>query len=327
MDFSLSDEQRMIQDTARSLFNKECGLDLVRAAWQDHNAAKPLWEKHLNEWVEIALGDLADLALFMEEYGRTATPGEFFANVLAQQVATEAGLSLSGSATVAVAGEDGLWQPNQQSTKHFVPSAHDVEQIIVVTGSEQIIQAALVSTTDVTINEVEHMDQLRPQCTVTVNAMGETADIAPGQWSYCVQRCLVTTAAELVGVGRYLLESAVEYAKEREQFGKPIGAFQGLQWKLVDAALELERAAAAVAYAAMCVDADDADRVRAVHIAKAEAGQAARRCARTSMQVHAGIGYTWEHGLHYWLRRAYAGDAFMGTSEYHFKQLAAELFV
>ncbi|MFQ5515740.1 MAG: acyl-CoA dehydrogenase family protein, partial [Myxococcota bacterium] len=121
-------------------------------------------------------------------------------------------------------------------------------------------------------------------------------------------------------------DASVEYAKERVQFGRPIGSFQGLQWELVDAALELERAAAAVSYAAMCVDADDADRHRAVHGAKAEAGLAARACARTGLQVHGGIGYTWEHDLHFRLRRAYAGDAFMGPSGYHHDRLAELLF-
>jgi alkylation response protein AidB-like acyl-CoA dehydrogenase len=83
--------------------------------------------------------------------------------------------------------------------------------------------------------------------------------ISPQAWQRVVRRALVATAAELVGVGRHLLDSAVAYAKERQQFGRAIGSFQGLQWKLVDAALELERAAAAVAWAAMCVDADTAD--------------------------------------------------------------------
>ena len=64
----------------------------------------------------------------------------------------------------------------------------------------------------------------------------------------------------------------------------------------------------------------------AVHSAKLEAGGAARRCARTSLQVHGGIGYTWEQGLHYWLRRSYAGDAFMGPSDYHAQCLAGLLF-
>lgn len=95
---------------------------------------------------------------------------------------------------------------------------------------------------------------------------------------------------------------------------------------LVDAALDLERAAAAVAYAAMCIDGDDPDRHRAVHGAKALAGLAARRCARTGLQVHGGTGYTWEHGLHYWLRRAYAGDAFMGPAAHHHDRLAGSLF-
>ena len=170
------------------------------------------------------------------------------------------------------------------------------------------------------------MDRLRRQFRVDTTGARAGEPLDPAAWQHAIERALVTCSAELIGVGRWLLDTSVAYAKERVQFDRPIGSFQGLQWELVDAALELERAAAAVAYAAMCVDADDPDRHRAVHGAKAEAGRAARACARTGMQVHGGIGYTWEHGLHFWLRRAYAGDAFMGPAAYHHDRLAELIF-
>jgi alkylation response protein AidB-like acyl-CoA dehydrogenase len=136
----------------------------------------------------------------------------------------------------------------------------------------------------------------------------------------------VAVAAELVGVGRWLLDATVAYAKERVQFGRPIGSFQGLQFEITDMALAWERAAAAVAYAAMALDAADPDRRSAVHVAKAQAGEAARRCARVGMQVHGGIGYTWEHDLHLRLRRAYAGDGLLGPATWHLDRLAELLF-
>jgi len=184
----------------------------------------------------------------------------------------------------------------------------------------------LLPAADLKRVEVDQMDRLRRQFSVDAGGDPGGEPIDPAAWRHAVERALVTCSAELIGVGRWLLDAAVDYAKERVQFDRPIGSFQGLQWELVDAALELERAAAAVAYAAMCVDAGDSDRRRAVHGAKAEAGLAARACARTSMQVHGGIGYTWENGLHLRLRRAYAGDAFMGPSSYHHDRLAESLF-
>jgi alkylation response protein AidB-like acyl-CoA dehydrogenase len=137
-----------------------------------------------------------------------------------------------------------------------------------------------------------------------------------------VERATVALAAELVGVSRWLLDTTLAYVNERVQFGKPVGSFQGLQWELVDMALDHERAAAAVYYAAMAVDADDSDRHRAVHVAKAAAGTAARHSARTGLQAHGGIGYTWEHDLHLYLRRAYAGDDLLGDTAYHHDRLA-----
>jgi alkylation response protein AidB-like acyl-CoA dehydrogenase len=201
-----------------------------------------------------------------------------------------------------------------------------VRQVVVVGGSPQAPRVSVVPVGQVAVTPVQQMDQLRPQYRVTVGSDVGGRIISAQDWQSVVQRALVTSAAELVGVGRHLLDSAVQYAKTREQFGRPVGAFQGLQWKLVDVALELERSASAVGWAAMCVDAQAADAMLAVHCAKLEAGSAARQCARACLQVHGGIGYTWEHGLHFWLRRAYSGDAFMGPSDYHARCMAELLF-
>ena len=326
MDFSLTDEQRMIQHTARTLLGRECPLDLVRAAWDNPALAQPLWRDHLQEWLGLAEQSTCDVSLFMEEYGRALAPGVYFPSLLATFAAEAVETTLSGSATVAVAGYDGFWTVNDEAIKHYVPCAAQVDDIVVVHGSPRQPRVAIVAGASVAVTPVDQMDRLRPQYQVHVGGIEPGSPISPQAWQRVVRRALVATAAELVGVGRHLLDSAVAYAKERQQFGRAIGSFQGLQWKLVDAALELERAASAVAWAAMCVDADTDDADAAVHSAKLEAGTAARRCARTSLQVHGGIGYTWEHGLHFWLRRAYAGDAFMGPSDYHARRLADVLF-
>ena len=135
MDFSLSDEQEMVRDTARALFERECDIDFVRRAWQEKAEARSLWGEHLREWMELATGDLVDIALFMEEHGKAAAPGVFFASLLAAQVAESAGLSHEGSATVAISAEDGLWRPNSSTTKYYVPSLAEVDEVVVY-GSE-----------------------------------------------------------------------------------------------------------------------------------------------------------------------------------------------
>jgi len=326
MDFSLTGEQHMIQHTARSLLRRECTRNLIAAAWTDPDAALPLWRDHLHDWLALAGQPLVDTALFMEEYGRALAPGVFFASLLAAYAAATVDASIEGPASIAVAAADGYWNPHEGRTKHFVPSAAQARQLVVVGGTPRAPHVSILPMEQVALSAVAQMDQLRPQYTATPGGDAGGTPIDPRAWQAVVQRALVACSAELVGVGRYLLESALEHARQREQFGRPIGAFQGLQWKLVDAALELERAAAAVSWAAMCVDADAPEAASAVHCAKLEAGGAARRCARTSLQVHGGIGYTWEHGLHFWLRRAYAGDAFMGPADYHARCLAARVF-
>lgn len=326
MDFSLTDEQRIIEHTARTLFNRECPLTLVKSAWDQPEVAQSLWQDHLRDWMALSEQSLVDTTLFMQEYGRALAPGVFFSSLLAAYAARTVDATLSGAATVAVAGANGDWTPNEESIKQFVPTAAQAQQVVVVGGSPEAPRISIVSLDQVGIAEVENMDRLRPLYRMDVQRVASGLKVSPQAWQQVVHRALVTVAAELIGVGRHLLDSAVAYAKERQQFGRPIGSFQGLQWKLVDAALELERAAAAVSWAAMCVDADVAEAPYAVHSAKLEAGGAARRCARTGLQVHGGIGYTWEHGLHYWLRRAYAGDAFMGPSDYHARCLAGLLF-
>ena len=138
-------------------------------------------------------------------------------------------------------------------------------------------------------------------------------------------RAWVAVAAELVGTARWLLHTTLEYAKQRVQFDVPIGSFQAIQHKLANMSLAVERAVSATYYAAMAIDADDPDRHRAAHVAKAAAGRAATLCAKDGIQIHGGIGYTWEHDLHLYIRRAYASEHLLGTSGWHHDRLAALL--
>lgn len=316
----------MIRETARGLLARECPLALLHDAWENRAAAGPLWDRHLRDWTGLAQQPLCDVVLFMEEYGRACAPGVFQPTLCALLVAREADLDLDGSLALAVASAEGEWAPHDAPRKHYVPCAAEVQRLLVIEGSPQAPRLRVLDASAVVAEPVRQMDELRPLYTVETGTGGEARALAPAGWERALRCALVAASGELIGVGRHLLDSAIAYAGEREQFGRPIGSFQGLQWKLVDAAVDLERAAAAVAYAAMCVDAGDDLADRAVHSAKLEAGRAARRCARTSMQVHGGIGYTWEHGLHFWLRRAYAGDAALGPADYHAGKLAALLF-
>jgi alkylation response protein AidB-like acyl-CoA dehydrogenase len=120
-------------------------------------------------------------------------------------------------------------------------------------------------------------------------------------------------ASQLVGLARAILQLAVDYAKVRRQFGKPIGAFQAVQHHLVDALLKLEFAAPAVHRAAWELEQDTADAELAVRAAKLFASEAADLASRKSLQVHGAIGYTLEHDLHLWMKPAWVLSASWGA--------------
>jgi alkylation response protein AidB-like acyl-CoA dehydrogenase len=150
----------------------------------------------------------------------------------------------------------------------------------------------------------------------------DVVEVEPDVLESWLERAWVSLAAEMLGTSRWLFDEALAYARAREQFGRPIGSFQAIQHKLANLALARERAWAAVYYAAMAIDADDPQRRAAAHVAKATAGQAAHQCAKEAIQIHGGIGYTWEHDLHLWMRRAFASEHLLGTTDWHYDRLA-----
>jgi alkylation response protein AidB-like acyl-CoA dehydrogenase len=311
MDFTLSDEQVLLRDTARALLTKECTTSLVRAHMEDPAAVDPLWS-HLRDWVELADGPLVDLCLFLEESGAVLLPGPFFATVLARLLVP----SIEGTASTAVAGADGVWRPNDDSMKTLVLEADRVDALVIIdTDGASVVAPAPAA-------HMGSIDSTRRPFTVAGDD-GARAEVDLEGW---LEKAIVAIAADTLGTARALLERSIAYAKERVQFDVPIGSFQAIQHKLADTALELERATAAVYYAAMCLDADDPDRHRAAHVAKAAAGAAATKAAKEGAQVHGGIGYTWEHDLHLFIRRAYASEHLMGTRTWHHDRLAELLF-
>ena len=310
----MSDEQVMLRDTARALLTKHCPMSLVRAHIDDPAAADPLWE-HLREWVVLGDGPLVDLCVFLEECGAVLAPGPFLATVLAVPLMRELAAG-EASATVALAGADGQWIVNDESTKTFVLEADRVDHVLAVSTAG----VAVVEPTHV--RQVGSVDWSRRIFEVDVPSGGKATPADLDDW---LERAYVALAAELVGTARWLLHTTLEYAKQRVQFDVPIGSFQAIQHKLANMSLAVERAVSATYYAAMAIDADDPDRHRAAHVAKAAAGRAATLCAKDGIQIHGGIGYTWEHDLHLYIRRAYASEHLLGTSGWHHDRLAALL--
>ncbi|MEY2406635.1 MAG: hypothetical protein QOG39_1551, partial [Acidimicrobiaceae bacterium] len=295
MDFTLTDEQVLLRDTARALLTKECPTTLVRAHLDDPSAADPLW-RHLRDWVVLGDGPLVDQCLFLEECGAVAAPGPYFATSALylpllralgydDQADEVAAGELTG--TVAWAGLDGRWTFDTPShgVRAFVLEADRVDRVAVRYPGPSIWPFA----TGLRVRRVGSLDSTRRLFEVEVDESDRGQLAHQGDLERWIERATVALGAELLGTARTLLERTIQYAKERVQFDNPIGSFQAVQHKLADMALAVERGWSAVYYAAMCVDADHPDRHRAAHVAKAAAGAAATRSAKDGIQIHGGV--------------------------------------
>ena len=324
MDFTFTSDQQLVRDSARTLFAKECPASVIRAHREDPRAAEPLW-KHLREWTALSGGPLVDLCIFLEESGAVLAPGPFFATTalfapllkalehpLLERVAAG---EVTG--TVGVAGKSGQWVVNPDPVKTFVPEAERVDHVaLVVPGPAVVLRERPPART------VETVDTSRRLAEVEVGEASHAIALSDAALHSVLETATVALAAEMLGTARWLFDTTLAYAKVREQFGKPNGSFQAVQHKLANMRLALERAWSSVYYAAMTIDADDADRHRATHVAKAAAGEAAKLCAKDGIQIHGGIGYTWEHDLHLYIRRAYASEFLLGNADWHHDRLA-----
>jgi alkylation response protein AidB-like acyl-CoA dehydrogenase len=330
MDFALTEEQTLLRDTARALLAKECPPSLLRAHINDPLVADGLWD-HLRDFAALGDGPCTDLAIFCEELGYAAAPGVFFPTVaqfapllvaIGHPLLDDA-LAGSVTGTVALAGAAGDWVVNGDAVKTFVAEADRVDWIAVVATGPEV---RVVARDAVSVRRVQTVDFSRRLFEVEASGSVETHAVEPGAVDAVLARATVALAAEMVGAARRIADMSVAYAKERYQFGVPIGSFQAIQHKLADMSLAVERAQSAVQYAAMALDAEDADRHRAAHTAKAAAGVAATMAAKDGVQTHGGIGFTWEHDLHLFLRRAYGSAYWMGTTDWHHDRLADLLF-
>ena len=309
MDFTLTTEQELLRDSARSLLSKECPTSLVRAHADDPSAADPLW-KHLREWTELGAGPLVDLCLFLEETGAVLAPGPFFATtaLYAPLLAAIGAEAAAGVGTVAFPDHPYVLEADRADVVAVVESHPSGGQVRMIERPA----ARFVAT----------IDTSRRLYSIDTGGAGEVP-IADDALEGVLARAYVALAAELMGTVRWLFDTTLAYAKARVQFDRPIGSFQAVQHKLANMALVKEQAWSAVYYAAMTIDAGDPERHRAAHVAKVMAGEAAKLNAKDAIQIHGGIGYTWEHDLHLYIRRAYASEYLFGTSDWHRDRLAS----
>jgi alkylation response protein AidB-like acyl-CoA dehydrogenase len=179
----------------------------------------------------------------------------------------------------------------------------------------------------VTMTPVVSLDGTRQLCDLTLDAVPArrlaAGDAAVDAVDAALSAGAAVLAAELLGVAQQCLDMTVAYAKERRQFARQIGSFQAIKHRLADLYVAVTQARAASRYAAGCLAEGSADAPVAVAMAKAYCGEAAVRAAEECVQLHGGIGFTWEHPAHLYLKRAKSGSIALGTSDRHRTVLAA----
>jgi len=275
MDFSFTDEQRQLQREVRGFLAASFPLDRDWDAPQDDR-----WQE-LAElgWLGGAELSFVEEAILFEESGYALYPGPFLATV---------GLALPAlgpEEREAAAAGDVRWSAEVDG---LVPWLGSVDMVVDVDGNAQPARGV----------ELPTVDPSRPLGRL------ERTNGTPLPGARDVPRARAAMAAEAVGVAQRALDLGVEHARTREQFGKPIGAYQAVSHVLADTYADVELARSLAYWAAWCVAEGDEQTVVAAAAAKAFATEAAVAACERSIQVHGGIGFTWEHPLHRLYRRA-----------------------
>ena len=324
MDFSFSGDQVMFQDAVRDLLANECPPEVVRSAWEnDTGRTDGLWAS-LAEMGVVGMTapesvgglgmDETDLVLLLEEAGRAALPEPLLEHTaVGIPTLAEAGgpvaeawleRAAAGEATLGAGPDDG-----------YAPGAATCDLVLLIGGQIRAVPVGSASL-------VEHrsVDGSRRLFEVDGDAVVLDADAA-----LAFDRAAAAAAAQCVGVAQHLLDTTVEYAAQRFQFGKPVGSYQAVKHHLANTALKIEFARPAARHAAWCIATGEPDRSRDVSLAKALAAEAVDLAARTALQCHGAIGYTFEYDLHLWMKRGWALSAVWGDAAWHRNRIAEAL--
>ena len=215
--------------------------------------------------------------------------------------------------------------------KRFVLDGHTAELILVAARADEGVGVFAVEAgaAGLTREHVETLDQTRKQANLSFAGTPARLVAGPGEGWGVIARSLQTAAimlaAEQVGGAARALDMSVEYAKIRHQFGRPIGSFQAIKHKCADMLTELESARSAAYYGMWTLDSDDADVAVSASIAKAFCSEMFTQVAGDNIQVHGGIGFTWEHPAHLYFKRAKTDELLLGSPHHHRELLAAHV--
>src|SRR5579859_828149 len=309
------------------------------------------------------VGTFLDLVVVLEEAGRALLPGPFFATMgLAVPAVIESGSEAhkrevlgaiaagDARATLALTEPPGRWDATGiglkaarsgggwrlDGVKLFVPDAQHADFVVVAARTrgegEDGVSLFLVKgrPKGMTVSPLKTLDMTRRWSEIRFDgvelgpdALMGAADNAWPRLKRALEWATAAMCAEMVGGEQKVLETSTEYAKTRQQFGKPIGIYQAVSHKLADMLVLAESSKSATYYAAWAVEADAPDRSLAASMAKAYVSDAYRKIAGDGIQVHGGIGFTWEHDMHLYFKRAKASEVTLGDATYH-RELVAQ---
>lgn len=350
MDFALSDEQEALAEAERAWLTKNDPIAARRPGIDDGPArTTPAGVRHLAESGLIGLltsdmgGTHVDLAVLVEEHGRAGSPLPVAELAIAARLleqldhpafgATESGAELVVPALAslenpAVHAQIDGGQLRLSGTTAPVTGLIDAHSILFVATTDTGAEAAAVVPVDaVSIRTLDTLDLTRSWSVADVDLTleeGTWSALQPGTVTFVHDALATFRAMDALGAAARLVDMTVEYAGQRTQFDQPIASFQAIKHHCANMALSVEAARAALWAAAVALDGDDADtRTRAVSAAAAFTGDGASSTAQTALQVHGGIGFTWEHDVHLLIRRIKVDELLDGSVSYHRRRLAA----
>jgi alkylation response protein AidB-like acyl-CoA dehydrogenase len=362
MNFGFTEEQELLRKTARDFLAERAPISRVREILDSDAAyARPLW-KAIAElgWTGLALPELhggaglsiVELCIVLEELGRALTPVPFLSTAMAGSAVLELGDGAqrdawlpriaSGAciATLAVPSEAGdVGEAVVATETHegacltgcaaIVPDATAADLLVVLgrfAGGGEALFLVPASAKGLRVQPLAGMDRLRPVSRVDLDEVAlPWPSVLPdreGSVRRAIDRALVMVSAEMVGGAEACLDTSVAYAKQRVQFGKPIGVHQAIKHKCADMLFAVESARAIVHYAAWAAREREPDAAVAAAMAKATACDAFRRAAQDNLQIHGGVGFTWEYDCHLYLKRAKADEAWLGDAQAQRRRIA-----
>ncbi len=351
MDFELSDDQLALRDGARELLDGQASIDRVRAVVDAGGGTDTeLWKAMVHQgWTAVELPEdrgglglgTVEIAVLLEEVGRRAAPAPFLPTVLALGVLERAGeqervdrlLESEGAACVAWSGHPGAVRAETDGSAWkltgrigpvaYAPSA-DVAVVVALDSDGPGVFAVDLAALGRPAREPA-LDQTRELGWLEFSgAPAIRVGDAPAA-EELLDRAAAGASAEMLGGAGRALDMAVEYAKDRVQFGRPIGSFQAVKHRCADMLVDVEGMRSTVYWAAWCIGARDPDASVAASTAKIWCSDAAKRVMSSALQVHGGIGFTWEHDLHLFLKRSQLDQVSFGDASFHRQRLAAML--